>query len=396
MIESLSSQLSVNQSELKLNWIDRSTKSAPSTNTNEAGVKKPRKKPEYDSSNSDYVSTLYHDSSSSYPTYSSEYPTSPDTDFDSQEKSGETSTRFTADYNRDQTVLVSFSSSRLYELQRLFLENLKHLSGKLSEARKTHYEERLSDLKNRFEIECERFFKHVVKKHESLKFRFKLSLLSNKSSSSNTQNEYLKKVQFLKLCDLNKIYTLFKNKQYEEANTYVKNSSEEIVFNAVRLSDDYERERGVSSSSKAAHYDEEVDDEDDELDDDNMMEEYGVTEVVVDDSVQQLNAHKVVKLKTEKLPSSSSINSTEDNVAERDLKATLIALFEKAKAFFWRHVPEEDFLLAVVVPVTIVVSLFVLTVVVACLLHIFNKGEFYVSNYYQVKSASIKHYMSYF
>lgn len=297
----------------------------------------------------------------------------------------------------------------------------------------------MNDLKHNFESECERFFKQVIKKHESLKFRFKLSLfhksspdafvpsaVNKNSSSQQQQREYLKKVQFLKLCDLNKIYTLFKNKQYDEANTYVKNSTQEIVFNAVKLTDDYEPHDGSSNSrpktssvmpsvvssakqppnpleqtvSDMVNDDDDLDiddlDDDDDDDDDVMLDEYGgvtnsggVSTVAVvsssmpatSDLVEDVRLkNRLIKLKSEKSPSGVSSNQTSINFYD-DLVATLTTWSNAVRVWFWRHVPEEDFLLAVIVPITIVVSLFVLTIVVACVLHMFNKGNRFFKNY---------------
>lgn len=296
----------------------------------------------------------------------------------------------------------------------------------------------MNELKHNFESECERFFKQVIKKHESLKFRFKLSLFqksssdafkpsavntnaNNSQSSQQQQREYLKKVQFLKLCDLNKIYTLFKNKQYDEANTYVKNSTQEIVFNAVKLTDDYEPHDGSSNSrpktssvmpsvvasarqppnpldqtvSDMVNDDDDdldVDDLDDDNDDDDdndvMLDEYGgggVSTVAVvsssmpatSDLVEDVRLkNRLIKLKSEKSPP-SGVSSNQTSSFYDDLVATSTRWSNAVRVWFWRHVPEEDFLLAVIVPITIVVSLFVLTIVVACVLHMFNKGSWF-------------------
>ena len=45
----------------------------------------------------------------------------------------------------------------------------------------------------------------------------------------------------------------------------------------------------------------------------------------------------------------------------------------KARTWFWTVVPEEDFLLAVVVPLTIIVAMIILTIVVTCLLTMCNR-----------------------
>lgn len=128
MMRSLGSQLGLNQSELKLNWIDRlATKLSKS-------------------SSDDYTNTLYQGgvddelSSSSY-NYANDYqPTSSEEANEPTDRANgqllseveldDTNRRnHIADSSNDQIVLISFSSSHLYELQRLFLENLKQLSG---------------------------------------------------------------------------------------------------------------------------------------------------------------------------------------------------------------------------------------------------------------------------
>lgn len=262
----------------------------------------------------------------------------------------------------------------------------------------------------------------MVKKHEALKFRFKLSLLKPDmptdgvvdSNSNSSQHEYLKKVQFLKLCDLNKIYTLFKKKQYDEANTYVKNSTQEIIFNAVKLTDDYdpradelqpsksssstlpnvglasmvESAPGSLSSSSLPGYEPDNSDNDDDNDDldvaddnDDLLDEYGGTlgaasVSTTSDLVEDVRLkNRLIKLKSEKSLSANKTGLEEEDGGDGTWSKKLVGFGETAKAWFWRHVPEEDFLLAVIVPITIVVSLFVLTIVVACLLHMFNKGK---------------------
>jgi hypothetical protein len=154
---------------------------------------------------------------------------------------------------------------------------------------------------------------------------------------------------------------LFKNKQYEDANTYVKNSTQEIVFNAVKLTDDYDT--SVESDSildDSAGYDE----QDEEVDDygynphSNLVDEVNKAE------------KKLVKLKSEKLSPNKTNEAVEIN--------NTMPIVETIRAWFWKLVPEEDFLLAVIVPITIVVALFVLSIVVACLLHMFNKGATFI------------------
>lgn len=120
MVKTLSLQLGLNQSELKLNWIDKLNKINKTTLT----------------SNSDYLNNLYQSESggSSY-NYLNDYAQSsgelePEFVTESQERQssseGEVSNKID-----DQTILISFSSSNLYDMQRMFLENLKQLSGNL-------------------------------------------------------------------------------------------------------------------------------------------------------------------------------------------------------------------------------------------------------------------------
>lgn len=159
------------------------------------------------------------------------------------------------------------------------------------------------------------------------------------------------KVQFLKLCDLNKIYTLFKNKQYEEANTYVKNSTKEIVFNVVRLEGDY-YSGGTSGEENSSG---------------ELMLEYGYTS---DELMERTPAKsKLIKHKSQ-LMSNGTYESGNQTAGVNQLDSDEV---EIRSSWFWRLVPDENFLLAVVVPVIVVVSLFVLSIAVACLLHMLNK-----------------------
>lgn len=150
MIRSLSNQIGLNQSELKLNWIDRmiikpissfSASSSPASASSTATTT-----PQPTTTNSDYMTSLYHTDSGddpSYGGYGDYYHQSIAGGSSSEELDGEVFDETSSERvgvaeenqptppapNRDQIVLVSFSSSRLYDLQRAFLDNLKQLSG---------------------------------------------------------------------------------------------------------------------------------------------------------------------------------------------------------------------------------------------------------------------------
>lgn len=63
----------------------------------------------------------------------------------------------------------------------------------------------------------------------------------------------------------------------------------------------------------------------------------------------------------------------EENLDLPKRESKLKEIYLEVQKIFWQIVPEEDFLLAVIVPCTIIISVFVLTIIVACLLHMCNK-----------------------
>ena len=100
------------------------------------------------------------------------------------------------------------------------------------------------------------------------------------------------------------------------------------------------------------------------------------------------NQSKVVKFRLENAAlNETALNQTQTPPSDVDMKnedAIFFDLLSKEKLvdLFWSVVPREDLLLAVIVPVTIICSLCILTVVVACLLHMCNK------NYRQTRKSS--------
>ena len=186
-------------------------------------------------------------------------------------------------------------------------------------------------LKRKYEHECMRFFETLSRKHEHSD-----ELTLNLGETEEVEEAVLVKVQFLKLCDLDKIDQILsmttspnKTNDFKEiANHYVKSSTHEINLK-------------VLSSSEAAA--------------------------------------QIVKFRSENA-NNTALNETTTPEIRMTTNRTQVGTFdflptkEKLLAMFWSIVPREDLLLAVIVPLTIIGAMCILTIVVACLLHMCNRN----------------------
>ena len=263
-------------------------------------------------------------------------------------------------------IIVSLSSTNLFDLQKTYLMNLKQQSIKPS----NELTARLHNLKVTFESDCARFFATLTQKHEEKILEFKLNLLNLtsrflKDTRKAIQNaEYLKKVQFLKLCDLGEIYKILifsenaQHSKHDLANAYIKNSTLELAFNQIELH---------------------ANDEDEEIDN-GFNQEFENGKVGKAEKPVDKNEAILINFKANLVSSTFNHTSIETENEFRNLirqywnkfRLTLSQGYNTTKIWFWKIVPEEDFLLAVILPITIIVSMIVLTVVVVCLLHMCN------------------------
>lgn len=185
LIKSLTSLLNLNQTDLKLNWIDKLTKNSSMLSSTASYSNE-------QTSNSDYLN-LYNDYSPSWSSSSSvelDVDGVPEPEFvaESSELANPAAAR-----THDETVLISFSSSHLYDIQRAYLDTLKQTPS-VHKTKINRHNQILNELRSKFEHECERFFTYLVRKHDSLKFKFKFSLLKLLNGSSGSEEEHPRKV----------------------------------------------------------------------------------------------------------------------------------------------------------------------------------------------------------
>jgi hypothetical protein len=248
-------------------------------------------------------------------------------------------------------LLISFSNANLLEQQKNFF-----LMKKTNATANTL---KVATMKTKYENECRHFFDLIDKKHSLKPKQFRLlDEDHNLRSQSGDKNEslVLMKIQFLKLCNLDKINeilslttntaTVVDDFRFKEiANDYVKSATHEILLHK----EDVEKE--MSPITKRIN--------------------------VFSSSSQTQIPSRIVKYRLD----SSNINTTEEinmnlNNNGSGSDETFFSFISKEKLIdlFWSVVPREDLLLAVIVPLTIICSMCILTVVVACLLHMFNKN----------------------
>ncbi len=286
-------------------------------------------------------------------------------------------------------LLISFSSSHLIELQKNYLRNSSS-----------------KELKEKFSNYCASFFNELKTKHDENISSFKLDLLNLIKDEINsdmyepdpTSDEYLKKVQFLKLCNLTQIYDalLLLNKNADiDANKYLKNSTDEILFNQIELSNINDDDEDDDQSSEPEENGKKVllDTEDNDIDLINQEINYKNITTHKDKQLINLKSHTFqienVTLYTDSNNKNSNFTSS---TAKNSHKSSTFGqraiifgrnLLDAIKTVFWTLVPEDDFLLAVILPVVIIVAMIVLTIVVTCLLHMCNK------EYKELSSASV-------
>jgi len=234
-------------------------------------------------------------------------------------------------------ILISFSNANLLEQQKNFFLIKKAQSNTL----------KAITIKNKYEAECRQFFNTIDKKHASQRDKFKLFTLNEPHSSIP-----LLKVQFLKLCSLDKINEILSltaatatnannDVQFKEiANDYVKNATHEILLST------------------------------------NGPEETHAQSVIKFRQDSPVTNTTISSLTTTTISTNLTNNETasESSSSSSSFLNSIFISKEKLLDMFWSVVPREDLLLAVIVPLTIICSMCILTIVVACLLHMFNRN----------------------
>ena len=353
LIRRICEQLKINGNNVKFNWVERLNKSSTSVQ-----------------SSNEFTSSEVNDESYNLDNDYESYDESSEPQFVSENQP--TTAQIEQPSNKPYYILVSFSNAYLLEMQKNYFSMIKSSLGTKM---------RLNELKLKYENECENFFRSLKEKHENKfylnMFNLTSSFILNNKNEKLDKYERLKKVQFLKLCDLDKIssilsikpsndtysnnffidsinlnkYASLDNQFKEMANFYIKNSTQEVLF--TRKYDDFddsyshEEEEALSTSNK-----------------------------------QDLS--QLVKFKSRISSNETIFNSTDAYIAmtnettnaTEDTDRFFFNLLSKKelKDLFWSVVPEEDLVLAVIVPLTIIVSMCTLTIVVACLLHMCNKN----------------------
>lgn len=250
-------------------------------------------------------------------------------------------------------ILISLSSVSLLDLQ-----------NEYSQAIKEKNKNRANELSKEYEYNCHEYFKLLSLVHRQNEFGFEINFLElvypNETFFKNDRNnnnnyERVEKVQLLKLCNLKSIYSILSlsdkatqvnsnlnrllPKQLKLANNLIKRSTEEIEFELddtlgqMNSTDSYEDEENIETVT---------------------VVNYSGTNTTLDNVIVEI-----------------ANNGTTDRIGKYLL--WMAELREKAVKCFWSIVPEEDFLLAVVVPAIVIVSLIVFTIVSICILQMCNR-----------------------
>ena len=238
---------------------------------------------------------------------------------------------------KSDSILISLSDINLLDMQNTY--NGENLAT-------------ANEIASSYEEKCLQYFDTLrvvhLNKLKASKFQFDFDLLTQQLKT----NEKVQKVQFLKLCDLKQIYSILLmkkvestenllSKQLELANIYIKNSTEDLSFQKKKLTLN-------TMETSNVHF---------LVDDKNLSKESSATQLTEDVLVEEENKNF------------SSITTSSNN----NNQSTLTGFKDLIEAWFWSIIPAEDLLLAVIVPITIIVSLIVFTIVTVCLLQMCNK-----------------------
>ena len=373
LIRRVAEQLGINASTLRLNWVEKFSKPIVNNNNNNKTDDNSQEVSTSNELESVLSMDYYNENTLEEPEFIS--------DDLSDLKAKIVKSKMNAQLKKGYfTLMISFSDIDLLDMQKSYFNLLKSSSTILNSHRA-----RVNDLRNRFYLDCEEFFERIQEKHD---YKFRLNVYNitkdqvvNKNDRFN-RLEKLIKVQFLKLCDLNKLNKIlvsfqhhspnynYNNKQsnldlnsrLELTNQIIKNSTQEILFNTIKLEDegedDNKNNNNQTSQSKSAPR---------------------FSDEIILNTESQESESKIVKFKSETLSNETTINSNQNtNVTITSVQSDsfLNKYFNKKKLteIFWSIIPKEDLVLAVIVPITIIVSMLILTIVVSCLLHMCNKN----------------------
>jgi len=257
-------------------------------------------------------------------------------------------------------ILISFSDINLLDLHRTYFQLKKPLISS----------SKLNQIKSKYENDCRNYFKSIKQRHQDLfkrkakRFKFNLNNLTN-------DHEKIKRVQLVKLCDLSQLTSVLGidqpsgilqtpshsakstalsslQHQSNEFNLFIRNSTEVINFYQTNKLIDYETNSNQLDpvNSNETTFVEDIN---------YSMLNHNLDEVEMSSSNQKI---QVVHFES----FSNQTNSTLNEIAS-------------SRFWLWSIVPEEDLLLAVIVPSIVVISMIVMTIVVICLLQMCSNDK---------------------
>lgn len=247
-----------------------------------------------------------------------------------------------------ENILISMSSVYLLDMQNSYSTALTQKN-----------EAKITELDFAYEKECTEYFTFLKAIHQRNEFDFNINFLELvypaetffTNDKNNLNYERVDKVQLLKLCNLKKIYSILSlndnddlsdtnqnrllPKQLKLANSLIKRSTEEIKFS---VNESTQEEELILSTTTSRV------------------------------SIEEKEDSQVISFKSDSIQNvSRTLNVTDGGVLWYKEYGSQL------QNWFWGLVPEEDFLLAVVVPAIILISLIVFTIVTVCLLQMCNK-----------------------
>ncbi len=268
-------------------------------------------------------------------------------------------------------ILISFSDTNLLELQKTYFLLKKSAHDLISKNKQ-------EQIKSKYENDCRNYFKLIKQKHQELfkqkEKRFQFSLNNQTNNNNNYFNEKkdsekIKKVQLLKFCDLNQLNNvLVTYNENEKSKQQLNNSDSRSIITSLLsntlnlLIKNSTEEINYFQNSKLVDY--EINNLQDTVNSSETTFVEDNTNNNIDDTRMETTA-QVTLLKS----SSANINQTNSTTITTLSYYNLVNDF---KAWFWTVIPEEDLLLAVIVPCTVILSMIVMTIVVICLIQMCN------------------------
>lgn len=270
------------------------------------------------------------------------------------EFSAERLRKLNANRKNQYLIVISFSDLKLLEIQNEYLSRRKLLADSLEQ------------IQAGYQTNCNDFFKSIKQKHlDVLKTSYKL--LNNFETKQIEFIEKIKRVQLVKLCDLNQLassqkidlkHTLNQTRSSilnsllsSKLTSLIRNTTEEINFFSSNL--DY---LDTVNSNETTFIDDVHS---------NLLIQYKENANNSSKIEEQHDKSNMYQIKYEII---SNITSKTNQTAYNSQNST-------QKYLIWSIIPEEDLLLAVIVPCVIIVSMTVMTIIVICLLQMYNNEK---------------------